>query len=493
MLRSFASWSILAASGLAAFIHSSDARACGGGSFYSVASQQESTAVSGHAVVVSMSTKRTVLWDRVTYSGAPGEFAWVMPVPSGSALEIASAAWIESVVGGTTPVVVSPEAECFEGGGDGDAHVGGCCGSADAAGGNFDGAGGGGTRGAGSEREVVTVVHSEEVGPYDTKIIKSDTPGAIGKWLTDNGYAIPAGAQAILDDYAAKGLEFIALRLKAGAGIKDMQPVRVVMPGGLTTFPMRMLGVGAKDKVAIQLAVIAEGRYEAKGFANAVVDPAKVSWDFDAGKSDYATQRAALLAGNGGVTWLSLFAQKSGLLSPGADTFALGTGETHATLASLYFDRAAEIGEGSACPTSGIEGLAASGGEVVALCADKTMPCSQLGAGQIDSAKLACGALDDLSAALVGLHPKDVWVTRLEAELPVAALAQDLTLVPALGQAPLSHVVPADDEHHGDPCNAAASAALSTPKRSRRAAAPLGVMAFGIAMAFIRKASRKRR
>lgn len=474
----------------AVMTHAGDARACGGGMFYPE-SEQATVSVAGHQVVVSISKTRTVLWDRITFTGAPADFAWVMPVASGARLEIASAAWIEAIVGGTAPIVVSPEVYCDDGGGS-EGSSGGCCGSA--VDGALRGYGGGSANGDG-ERQDVIVVHAENIGPYETVTIKSDTPGAIGKWLTDNGYAIPAGVEPALDDYAAEGLEFIAAKLAPGKGVQDMRPVRVIMDGMLTTFPMRMLAAGARASVPITLAVISEGRYEAKGFANTVIDGSKVTWDFNLHASDYASVRKAALAGSGGETWLTSFAANGGLLSPltiedQLRAFSLGDGGSFDTLAGLYFQRAVAIGETTTtCSEQAIAGIATLPGEVVELCADTTLPCSKLQPGQIDAATIGCGPLDDLSTALVGMHPKSVWISRLEADLPVASLAQDLTLTPASSQAPQSRVVQAGGQE-GSPCpGASASAIRVSPER--RAAAPLGVLGFGLALAIARKRSKR--
>ena len=58
------------------------------------------------------------------------------------------------------------------------------------------------------------------------------------------------------------------------AGLAEMKPLRVVTPGALTTFPMRMLAAGAGAKVGIQLFVITEGAIRVKGFPGATIDPA---------------------------------------------------------------------------------------------------------------------------------------------------------------------------------------------------------------------------
>jgi hypothetical protein len=483
MLRSASSsvlgW-IAAATAIGAVAIARDARACGGGMFYSSADQQ-TVNVAAHDVVVSISKTRTVLWDRLTYAGAPEDFAWIMPVQPGAKLEVAAAAWIETLVGGTAPRIIPPDVYCGDG-----SSSGGCCGSARSTGGAGGGGGGGG----------VTVLHHEVVGPYDTVTIAANMPGALGQWLADNGYAVPPAVQPILDDYAAQGLEFLAVKLLPDKGVQDMKPLRVIMAGGLTTFPMRMLTAGTRDHLPISLVVLAEGRYQAKGFSNVTIDPATLSWDFTAGSSDYTARRSAALAGNGGAVWLTSFADDGGLLGYGSgEDFWLSDAEVSPVLGQLYFGRGYLNGETTApcdATIARLAGLADSGSEIVALCADTTMPCSQLMPGQIDAATLACAELTDLSTALVGMHPRDVWVTRLEADLPVAALAQDLTLTPApmATQSSLSHV-PQAGEYTGSPCGEGALA-LRAPPGPRRAAASTTLMLLGLGLAIARKRAGRR-
>src|SRR5262245_45666116 len=60
----------------APLLHATDADACGG----CLINQQESTQVTGHRMVLSISNDRTTLWDQITYSGDPTSFAWVLPI-----------------------------------------------------------------------------------------------------------------------------------------------------------------------------------------------------------------------------------------------------------------------------------------------------------------------------------------------------------------------------------------------------------------------------
>ena len=52
-----------------------DASACGG----CFIPEEESTQVTGHKMLVSMSMTETTLWDQIQYVGEPSSFAWVLP------------------------------------------------------------------------------------------------------------------------------------------------------------------------------------------------------------------------------------------------------------------------------------------------------------------------------------------------------------------------------------------------------------------------------
>jgi hypothetical protein len=78
-----------------------------------------------------------------------------------------------------------------------------------------------------------------------------------------------------------------------------------------------------------------------------------------------------------------------------------------------------------------------------------------------------CLYLDDIDVALLGLHPRDVWVTRLRASLPADALgAGDLRLEAAKDQTTVSnvHYAPsyADEDSAGE---GSRDACVSAPKR----------------------------
>jgi hypothetical protein len=410
---------------LAALASPDEARACGG----CFVPPTESTVVTGHRMAISISPVQSVLWDQIRYAGEPADFAWVLPVRSGARIEVATDAWFETLEAGTAVSVVGPSPNCGSGLG--------CGAQADAASlAEGDALGGG-----------VTVLHQGTVGPYSTVTLHSEDPAALYDWLNDNGYSVPDDLAPTIDAYVDEGFDFIAIKLLPGKGVSQMRPVRVVTPGAGVTLPLRMIAAGSGAEVALVLYIIGEGRWESANFPNVRVSDLTLTWDYLTNESSYGTLRDTLLR-QGGGSWLTAYAQKGALLSPvlnpvfGFDV-QYGAGATFVdTLSEAYFAQALANGEASEACSGDFAEQAFSGIEVVNPCPEgerldseacgdtfltgdaRTFVC---GKGDQDGVGLA----DDLAIALTGLHPKDVWLTRLEAELPRSALGRDLDLGPA--------------------------------------------------------------
>jgi hypothetical protein len=398
-----------------------DASACGGGMF--VTSSSSTATATGHRVVISLSSTQTVLWDQITFNGNPTDFAWVLPVKKGAYLEVASDAFLEVLEAGSAVKVNSPGLDC------GSRFSCMCAPGAVAGGG--DGA-----------SEQVTVVHQGTAGPYDTVTLSTDAGnGAIASWLTMNGYAIPADVAPILDDYVAQDFDFIAIKLQPAQTTTQMQPVRVVTPGGAPTFPLRMLTAGAGETIGLTLYVLSEGRIEAAGFKNAIVPESKLVFDFQSNQSNYQTLRDAIFAANPD-TFVTASATKNTLLNPDAEAVTFNPSqynEYSVSIAEAYFTQALANGETSsdcADARANVSAYSASFDKVFNPCNNPVDPtiCGDLLPFRIDARMFICDNLTDLSVALTGLHPATTWLTRLEARLPKNLLLQDLTLVPASSQ-----------------------------------------------------------
>ncbi len=424
MKRLIASFLALAAFGtVSASTH--DATACGG----CFIPASESTVVTGHRMVVSISKTQAVLWDQIQYAGDPAEFSWVLPVKRGAYVEVAHDAFFDVLESGTFTTVQAPPEGCApqnSGGGFG-------CGS------NEFGASDAQGRGV---NDGVQVLHEGTVGPYDTVTLAAENPNALAEWLDENGYDLPENIRPTIDAYVAEDFDFIALKLQPNQGVAAMKPVRVITPGSSYTLPLRMVAAGVGAEVDVVLFVIGEGRYQAAGFENGTIDPKLITWDFKVDRSDYAEQRLGLLSANGGRSWLTTYSQLNAILGPVADPLNGGTvsyniGDNFQfadTLAAAYvlqgFDNGeVEDVEAATSAQTCLDRLRqVNGSGVVTKLCDDEGNCEAPTAGQVDAELLTCGNLDDIAVALEGMHPSDVVLTRLEAKLPVALLSEDLRL-----------------------------------------------------------------
>ncbi len=421
------SWCLLLGGLMAAssLLAAGDAKACGG----CFAPAEPPTVVSGHRMVMSVSPTQSVLWDQIQYAGNPAEFAWVLPVKPGARVEASNAAFFEILEAETATRIIPPPLNCGNSG-----SGSGCAASLQSAG--EDSAG----NGYEEDNPLVDVVHQGTVGPYETVTLSTEVPGALNAWLEDHGYNVDDAAQPIIDQYVADGFDFIALRLQPGKGVSQMTPVRVVMEGGSMTLPLRMVGIGTGETTPIVLYVIGEGRYTSQNFDEAKIATGLLSWNFRTQESNYTLVRAKALAEHDGRAFLTTFAQ-SGMF--GNSYYDQNTGES-VSLPQLYADQALKNGElDSACT---IGALGASG-RVKNPCPPgepwDSAACGSVESGEVDARTLGCEGASDIAVALEGLFVNNVWVTRLEAELPRAALVDDLTLQANSAQEPFARDVQA--------------------------------------------------
>jgi hypothetical protein len=409
--------------------------ACGG-CFHPVQSSASST-VTGHRMAFAVSQDRTVLWDQFEYSGAPEDFSWVLPVLPGAYVEESTDAWFESLETVTQTQITSPAITCANGGGSGCGAGFGASADASASPSHgFDGGGG------------VTVLHKGTVGPYETVTLRSTQGDVLSAWLTAHGYAIPPNIEPIIAAYVAEGDDFVAVRLQPGLGVNAMTPVRVVTPGGEYLLPLRMVAAGVGLSVNIVLYVIGEQRYAMPDLHEVTVDDDQLVWKFADNSNNYAELRRDALADFFGFSYLPTFAFRGAFsrtfpssngFSPFYSTTSGQSGGS--TLSQLYFAQARDNdgNTATACPDINTQ-----------LTSNQLV--TEGTTGGFPSSTLTCGKYSDIAAAMIGMHPSKVWLTRLELDLPLEALGADCTVVPADSQAEVNNqhqVVHASDRPAG--------------------------------------------
>jgi hypothetical protein len=437
----------------------------------------ETITVAAQRVALSLSAEQTVLWSQIEYEGDPSQFAWVLPVGRGATLEAANDAWFEALDAFTATQVSAPQVICYDD--SGGSSSGGCgCGAA----GDAGAAPGGDFRGP--DTPGVQVIHQGSVAEYETVTIETGSGQAAQRWLVDNGYAVPPEVTPVLDAYAAEGLDFIALRLRPGADVKKMTPVRVITRGGGPIVPLRMMVAGAGASVPLSLFVISEGRYAPESFPEAALPAGELTWDFATESSNHADLRAEALAANEGRGLLTTFAEKQAFNRESGSPITVegvdGPREVR-SLVELYFEQAAANDERARLECHAGNILAQQGDlEVVAGCTDGESPSGPCGGGvTLEASRLTCGDYTDLAVALTGMRPNDVWITRLEANLPVAALTADLELKAAPAQDEVSSRLIAASVENVPCSDYAVEGGLALRSRPQSASAALAAAAVG--------------
>jgi len=422
--------------------HERDAEACGA----CYASVNESTVVSDHKMALAVSTQQTILWDQISYSGNPSQFAYVVPARAGTRLEVSTDAFFDALDASTRPIIMAPQSTFGGGGGDGSTGCG--CGAM-AMSASMESAGG-----APNAGEGVQIVDQRTVGPYETVTLRATEPAALPKWLRDHGFNVPEDSNPIIEDYVRQGMDFIALRLVPQTEVRSMKPIRLVTPGADATLPLRMMKIGIGPKVGVTMWVIGEGRYHPANFPDVTIDDKLLVWDYAQNRSNYQElSRRAMASGNGNG-FITEIAHKPSLSLTGAYALPSG-GMTNAGLADAYkilcVDKQKQtVGDGGVKDSGSRDSGPIDSGGVRDASVDDA---GDLDGGADDASAPDGGdagasrpdypetyACDDLDVALAGLHASDVWVTRLRADLPGAALDVPLKLEPTKEQTPVSNV-----------------------------------------------------
>lgn len=444
-MRLFPLGAALAAFTVALALPPRSALACGG-CFVPPPTQgaEHGTVVTAHRMALAISSEETTLWDQVRYAGSPAEFAWVLPVKPGARVEVATDALFDVLDAATQTLVTPPLLEC-----QGPSNGFGCSVAPEVSPlvGTFgcaaDAAGGEGVPGAPSP---VAVVSHGSAGPYEAVLLHATDPGALPAWLDAHGYQIPDDVAPLIADYVAEGFDFAALRLIPSAGVSQMRPVRVVQPGAVPTLPLRMVAAGTGARTDVTLFVIGEGRYTTQNFREVSLPADELVWDFETARSTFASLRSAMLDLDGGGVFMTTYAERGPFFAPvenAATHLPLAYQTTNrwisSTVADAFVEQAWANGETSSTDCADrFDGLADDTRRVVLPCKKDGSCVAVDAATEIDGRTLECDAplgsdlpLDDLAQALSGMHPRDVWITRLEASLSRRSLDRDLVLTPA--------------------------------------------------------------
>jgi hypothetical protein len=266
-----------------------DADACGG--CFPPQGEQQSV-VTDHRMIFAVSKDQTTLYDQIQFTGAPSEFAWVLPISGTVDIGLSADTLFGALHNLTAVAVQEPPRNC---------PPPPTCN--DFGGGEALAAPSSGASKNDSEDPGVQVIKKEVVGPYETVQLASDNANALNEWLANNGYGLSEDVKPVIAQYVTEKFNFLALKLKPGAGVQSMRPVRVTTKGAGAVLPLRMVAAGTGANVGITLWVVSEGRYETANFPSFALKNEDLTWDWTSGTSNYKDLRAERASKDPGRTW----------------------------------------------------------------------------------------------------------------------------------------------------------------------------------------------
>ena len=267
-----------------------------------------------------------------------------------------------------------------------------------------------------------------------------------------------------------------------------------------------MVAAGVGAKVGIVLFVLSEGRYHPQNFPDVAIDFSQLAWDPARDESNYSTLAQAALASGDGTGWLTESAQpanvstlgygaspslaaayRSSCSPPPLMTNTCGSEAGASGSAVAEAQSSVDAAESGYDPTDAEGGSLPEGGDDV-----DASDAAISEAGPCTPPPPAC---DDLDLAMTGIQSQ-LWVTRLRADLPASALANDLVIEATQSQAAVSntHATSKYTDPSYSPCPAtggksSCTAAADVPRRYADVVG-FAAAAFGVGLALRRRRKR---
>tara|TARA_R110001599_G_scaffold80053_4_gene216596 strand:- start:4762 stop:6153 length:1392 start_codon:yes stop_codon:yes gene_type:complete len=115
----------------------------------------------------------------------------------------------------------------------------------------------------------VTIEAEYEVGEYDILILSAEESDGLIKWLNQNGYRIPDGAEETVSAYLKRGMKFFVAKvsLERHDGSAMLRPIQVAYEDEDFMLPIRLGTVNAEGKQELFVfAMTREGRVETSNY-----------------------------------------------------------------------------------------------------------------------------------------------------------------------------------------------------------------------------------
>lgn len=117
----------------------------------------------------------------------------------------------------------------------------------------------------------VTIEASYTVGEYDILILSADDSDGLVRWLTDNDYRLPKGAERVVDSYLKQDMRFFVAKVnlaqQAELGYQYLRPLQVAYESNKFMLPIRLGTLNAKGMQELYVyALTRSGRVETTNY-----------------------------------------------------------------------------------------------------------------------------------------------------------------------------------------------------------------------------------
>ncbi len=217
---------------------------------------------------------------QIQYSGDAEEFGWLVPLPSVPDFSIGSDELFAQAIATTQPKYRLNREYL------------GTCGFDPSRQGAFPPSDAESDDGAnGSAEPESPLVLRDTVGPYDYAVLSAENKDAMLEWLDQERFFVPAGTDDVVDPYIRPGAYFLALKLRKGNSVGDLQPVVLKYQSELPMIPIVLTSVAANPDMGILVWVLGEHRAIPRNYFHTIINDAAIDWlNFGANYVDVITR-----------------------------------------------------------------------------------------------------------------------------------------------------------------------------------------------------------
>jgi hypothetical protein len=119
-------------------------------------------------------------------------------------------------------------------------------------------------------------------------------------WLTNNGYDVTPGSDALLGPYLEDGNYLLALRLTKGSDTGSIRPIVLTYDADLPMIPIKLTAVSANKDMGVMTWLLSDARGVPMNYASLELNEARINWFNASANYDQVVTAAADDAGGQG-------------------------------------------------------------------------------------------------------------------------------------------------------------------------------------------------